>query len=150
MRKLKSNKAIVVFAFIVLCLSRNSYAQGKEPLHPKSSSITTKSDTINSDIKFEYQVATKECSQDFFKTKGKQSIMKNIIKIQFIRSGGACTYSCRLEKNYDTLNIHCGCVQGSAKKHLACYLINCKISGLKKGVYYLNYEGIENEKIEIK
>lgn len=106
-------------------------------------------DSNNNEVKFEYRVAQKQCDDAFFDIKNTHSIVKNTVKVQFIRGGTACTYVCRLIMKSDTLNISSACDPGSEQLHRRCICIFCKITGLKKGIYYLNY-GEGYKKIKIK
>jgi hypothetical protein len=147
---MNQTKPIFALICIVFCLHTISYAQGKElAQHVTPVNKDAIADSLNNGIQFEYQVITKHCGRTFFSIKPIHSVINNNIEIQFAK-GGACQHICQLQRNNDTLTITNNCVPDTQMKHKACYLINCKISGLKKGVYYLNYEGCKNAKIEIK
>jgi hypothetical protein len=117
----------------------------------KSADSVSRQDSTKNEVKFEYQVVIKQCGDAFFDIKNKHSIVKNTVRVQFSRIGGACTYVCSLTMNEDTLNIGSTCAPRSKMKHKGCFCIYCKITGLKKGVYYLNYYGSDGyKKITIK
>jgi hypothetical protein len=134
----------VIYAYSIFAAQAKDTIQTAKP--PDS---VSRQDSTKNDVKFEYKVIAKDCDPAFFKIKNTHSIMKNTVRVQFYGDGGACTYACHLTKNSDTLNISASCVPRSQEQHQWCFCINCKITGLKKGIYYLNY-GEGYKKIKIK
>jgi hypothetical protein len=55
--------------------------------------------------------------------------------------GTYCKYVFRLVVNKDTLWILDSCVAGTMERTESNFCVSCKIYGLKKGVYFLNYQG---------
>jgi hypothetical protein len=150
--KMKHNFSVILLAalFIPPCLITITTAQNSQTaLAAKPIDSVLRKDSINNDVKFEYQVVAKQCNDAFFETKNAHSIVKNVVNVLFTRGGGACTYVCRLVKKEDTLDISTSCDPGSEQLHKRCVCVYCKLSGLKKGVYYLNY-GEGYKKITIK
>lgn len=130
-------------------------AQDKDTLQVVKSHVgVSRQDSIKTDLKFEYLVKTENCNTVFSQINNKYSIGRNVIKVQFSGGGGACTNVYSLIQNGDTLNINGKCAPKSQMQHKRCFCVFCKISGLKKGVYYLNYydgyKGVVYNKVEIK
>ena len=139
------NKVLLVIAFAVVVLFSNVSSFAVDINNSAQANVTpdnvVNNKSVNSEARFEYQIVRKSSAEEFFKIKNSHFITRNIVKIQFIKSGGVCQYVCSLTKKGDTLDIGCTCVPGSQMKHLGYFCFFCKISNLEKGVYYLNYYG---------
>jgi len=128
---------IALMLFVMSCLAGNASSQIKDTVKIQKQAVNTSS---NDSLKFDFHVVGIDCGGPKVKHyKDTSSIINKTLRIQFVKGGSGCNYNCRLDNNGDTLNIRCGCIKGSEMQHLACYLIKCKITGLSKGTYFLNY-----------
>jgi hypothetical protein len=137
--------------FILILFIACSYSESNDSMKAlKSCENIPNQNSLKDNVKLEYQIVSKDCGALFAQIrKNTYSILKKDIKIQIIKGGGACNYACRLEQCGDTLNVGCNCLPNSFMKHKACYLISCKIIGLSKGIYFLNYgDGIKRIRIK--
>jgi hypothetical protein len=148
---------IITSLFILSILFVFTTAQNKETMQSTSREDDLKCDSGQNKIKFEYQIVAKPCEDAYFDIKNTHllknthTVLKDTVSVQFCADGLACNRVCSLDKHNDSLVIRCACAKNSEKQFEICYCMFCKIIGLTKGIYYLNYYGSDgHKKIEIK